>query len=80
MIIPKETLTALREELPSGAQVRIAEKLSLSKEYVSRVLNGDASNSMQSMEVVQEAQRIIREMRELTESVNKDFSPDKKAA
>lgn len=74
MIIPKETLEALKNELPAGAQVEIAEKLSFSPEYVSRVLGGAVPISMNNMKIINEAQKIVREVREAVNNLNKEFN------
>lgn len=78
MEISKEILTAIREELPSGAQLKIASITGYNHVYVNMVLNGKVNINDKSKVVIEEAQKIIekkrKEEKELTASLQKTIT------
>lgn len=64
MELPKETLDAIREELPQGGQKAIAEEAEYSPEYVSQVLTGSKPITDSNKVILSIAQRLIREKRD----------------
>lgn len=64
MELPKETLDAIREALPTGGQKDIATEADYSPEYVSQVLTGAKPITDSNRVILSIAQRLIREKRE----------------
>ena len=75
LTIPKETIQALKKELPFGAMTEIAEELKVSVNYVSLVLKGeeDVKINDTSRRVLKLAQSIIRREREKATQLNEDL-------
>ncbi|MES2395624.1 MAG: hypothetical protein V4549_06460 [Bacteroidota bacterium] len=73
MIIPKETLDAIREELPHGAQMDIAKEAGYTDEYVNMVLRASKPITDSNKVIITIAQRIIREKRAEEEAIKKDI-------
>lgn len=73
MVIPKETLEAIKNELPHGAQVDIARETQYSAEYVNMVINGIKPITDSNMVIISLAQKKIREKREAVAALTKDI-------
>lgn len=63
MNIPNETLSAIREELPSGAQLKISATTKFSQQYVNLVLNAKVNINENNKAIIIEAQKIIEKKR-----------------
>lgn len=66
-IVPKETLEALRNELPHGAMIEIAEKTNYSLGYVSQIFRGEKPITLENISMIHEAQKLIRNHRDKIE-------------
>lgn len=73
MEIPKETLDAIKNELPHGGQVLIAKEAGYTDEYVNMVLNASKPITDSNKVIITIAQRLIREKREEEAAIQKDI-------
>lgn len=63
MNIPNKTLSAIREELPSGSQLKISATTKFSQQYVNLVLNAKVNINENNKAIIIEAQKIIEKKR-----------------
>jgi transcriptional regulator with XRE-family HTH domain len=73
MTIPEETLTAIRNELPNGAQEDIAKETGYSSTYVNLILNGKREINPGNSKIILAAQRTIRNNRDAEEKLLSDL-------
>lgn len=77
-IFSKETLKAIKDELPRGAIKEIAQETKFHRSLVYSILDGSATITEDNMVILKEAQRIIKRKRDREErlkaSIEKTFS------
>lgn len=69
-----KTLAKIAKELPKGAISQIADKTGFSQPYVSKFFNGEYNLSEKNMPILDAAEAILQEQRDMEESVQVRFN------